>query len=309
MEKLTITDFARSFGVNEEEFSESLKSKILSFDFSFERPDLNATKGLILEVLQKIRSDTQIIGAYERTQKWHDGWKENLDDFRSSEFDEKALVPKFVRPGNPIRWFQQYIIPQSDEFELQFIKVYLHWLAETYFSEAAKIHEFGSGTGYNLLSIAKIFPDKEYLGSDFVGSSVDLINEIANSAKNIKLKGLNFNMLKPNFDYSVSSNDAVFTFGSLEQLASDVEPMIKFLVSKKPKIVIHTEPIEEFYDLENLEDYLAYQFQSKRGYSSGLIGHLENLERQNIIQIVKKNRLFFGSFFMEGYNHIAWRPL
>ena len=116
-------------------------------------------------------------------------------------------------------------------------------------------------------------------------------------------------MLKPDYDYDISSNDGVFTFGSLEQLAGDVEPMIEFLVSKQPKIVIHTEPVEEFYDLNNLEDYLAYQFQSKRGYSSGLIGLLENLESQGIIQIVKKKRLYFGSFFMEGYNHIAWRPL
>lgn len=308
MEKLTISDFARSFGVSEELFSESLKCKILSFDFSFERPDLNATKKLILEVLQKIRSDEQIIGAHERTQKWYEGWKENLDDFRSSEFDEKALVPKFVRPGNPIRWFQQYIIPKNDEFELQFIKVYLHWLAETYLSEVSRVHEFGSGTGYNLLAIAKIFPEKEYLGSDFVGSSVDLMNEIAGATKNIKLSASNFNMLKPNYNYSISANDGVFTFGSLEQLASNVEPMIKFLISKRPKIVVHTEPVEEFYDLGNLEDYLAYQFQSKRGYSSGLIGLLEDLERQGVIQIIKKKRLFFGSFFMEGYNHIAWRP-
>ena len=47
MEKLIISDFANLFGVAEEVFSKNLKNKILSFDFSFERPDEITSKKII----------------------------------------------------------------------------------------------------------------------------------------------------------------------------------------------------------------------------------------------------------------------
>ena len=76
-----------------------------------------------------------------------------------------------------------------------------------------------------------------------------------------------FNMLQPQNDYNIPNNSGVFTFGALEQLASDLMPMIEFIIQKKPKICFHSEPMIELYeDKENLEDYLAYKFQNKRNY-------------------------------------------
>ena len=248
------------------------------------------------------------MGAAERTEVWEKGWQENLEAFRQSGYDQSQLVPKFVRKGNPLRWKQNYIIPRDDEFELNFINIYRHWYAEEYFSKIDKVHEFGCGTGYNLLSLAEKFPKKSYIGSDFVQSAITITNEIGVS-RNLNITALKFNMLAPDFSYELARSDGVFTFGALEQLASNLEPMIEFLLKKQPAIIVHTEPVEEYYDLNNLEDYLAYSFQSKRGYSSGLITRLNQLEKLGKIEILKQKRLFFGSFFMEGYNHIAWRPL
>ena len=39
---------------------------------------------LIVEILERIDQDTQVIGAPERTDRWYEGWKENLDDFRKN---------------------------------------------------------------------------------------------------------------------------------------------------------------------------------------------------------------------------------
>lgn len=307
MDSLNNSDFADSFGVDKTSFSKELVALIKSYDFTFSRPEAEFEKELILEVLKKINNDNQIIGAAERTEVWYNGWKENLDEFRSSNFNVETLTPKFVRPGNPVRWKQKYIIPNSKEFELQFIKIYLRWIAETYLSNVDTIHEFGSGTGYNLLSLYETLPDKKFVGSDFVDSSVELLQEISGSSA-INLTATKFDMIYPEIEYYVGENDGIFTFGSLEQLAGKIDPMINFLLSKKPKVVVHTEPVEEFYDLDILEDYLAFQFQNKRGYSSGLIGRLKQLEKDGVIEIIKMKRLNFGSFFMEGYNHIAWRP-
>lgn len=307
MENFGKTDFAASFGANVTDFSPALIDLIESYDFQYRSPSKEELDGLILEVLKKIDQDTQIIGAMERTEVWQKGWKENLDSFREGGFSEASLVPKFVRPGNPVRLNQQYVFPSTDKFELNFIDVYRHWFLEKYLSDVENIYEFGCGTGFNLLAASKIFPTKQLWGSDFVQSSVDLVNEIA-SSKGLNLSGDIFNMLSPSPDYEVKENSGVFTFGSLEQLASDLDPMLNYLLSQKPKICVHTEPAVELYDSENnLYDHLAAKFQSKRGYSSGLIPRLKRLESEGKIQILAIKRLYFGSFFLEGYNHIAWR--
>ena len=58
-----------------------------------------------------------------------------------------------------------------------------------------------------------------------------------------------------------------------------------------------------------LEDYLAIWFQSKRGYSAGLITLLQEYQNQKLISVKKIQRLNFGSLMMEGYNLIVWEPI
>lgn len=70
------------------------------------------------------------------------------------------------------------------------------------------------------------------------------------------------------------------------------------------------EPAIELYDKDNnLSDFLASKFQGNRDYTSGLIGKLEALEKEGKIKTLKIKRLYFGSFFMEGYNLMAWKSL
>ena len=302
-------DFAKSFGVDESTFSTKLIKEINKLNFHFREPTKKEYDKLLLEILKKIETDKQIIGADEREKVWFDGWDENLKMFKESNYDEDSLTPKFVRPGNPIRLNQGYVFPEDENFELNFIKIYRLWFLEKYFSSVDNIYEFGCGTGFNLLAAISIFPEKKLFGSDFVQSSVDLVNEIGKSKK-INLQGDLFNMLSPDYDYQILQNSGIFTFGSLEQLASDVDPILNFFISKKPNICVHTEPVIELYDKENnLSDFLAAKFQDKRGYTSGLISKLNNLEEEGKIEILTIKRLYFGSFFMEGYNQIAWKPI
>lgn len=158
-----------------------------------------------------------------------------------------------------------------------------------------------------MLHVNKIYPEKKLFGSDFVQSSVDLVNEIATSKK-ISLQCDLFNMLEPNHSYEVSANSAIYTFGALEQLASNLDPILDFFISKSPSICIHTEPAIELYEDDSLIDYLGKKFQGKRRYSSGLIDKLKTLEAAGKIEIIKIKRLYFGSYFMEGYNFFAWKP-
>ena len=153
-----VNEFAESFGVQPESFSEGLIKEITELNFNYRKPTDNEFESLILEILKKIDTDTQVIGASEREKVWFDGWNENLEMYRDSDFNEESLTPKFVRPGNPIRLNQSYVFPEDDNFELNFIKIYRLWYLEKYFSDVENIYEFGCGTGFNLLAANSLFP-------------------------------------------------------------------------------------------------------------------------------------------------------
>ena len=55
MERLTKHDFAESFGVDVNSFSQELVDCINLHDFNFSRPNLGETKALILDILKKIK--------------------------------------------------------------------------------------------------------------------------------------------------------------------------------------------------------------------------------------------------------------
>ena len=180
MKNLEVEDFAVHFGTEPQNFSENCKTLISSLDFRYEDIKGEKLESLILSILKRIDEDKQIIGAKDRTEVWSKGWQENLDQFLVNDNDE-SLVPKFIRPNQPLRLNGKYVMPADSQFELNFVKVWRHWLLEEYFSEVDNIFEFGCGTGFNLVAASEIFPNKKLFGSDFVQPAVDLVN--ANAKK------------------------------------------------------------------------------------------------------------------------------
>jgi hypothetical protein len=306
--KLTSDDFANSFGVRVEELHASVLELINQEDLVLNPLSIQNRDLLIIDIIERIRADKQDIASENRTAAWEKGWAENLELFRKNPKSDEALVPKFVRPGQPIRWFKEYYNSNITNFELAYINILRQFVITNYFTNLDNLYEFGSGTGFNLLQAHKVFPKLNLFGTDFVQPAVDLINEIGDK-RSIPLKGSIFNMLTPDAEnFKIAANSGVWTFGSLEQLGGQISPMIDYLIANKPKICVHIEPVVEFYEEGSLEDYLASWFQAKRGYTAGLVKLLAEYENAGEIEILKSQRLNFGSLMMEGYNLLVWRP-
>ncbi|WP_445772192.1 hypothetical protein [Rheinheimera sp.] len=308
MKKLTRKDFAEMFGVEQSFLAPETIKLIDSLNFRYRTITGDELETLVLSILKRIDSDQQIVGAIDRKQRWQDGWQENLESFKESGFLWDALIPKFIRPGQPLRLRQEYIYPEDPHFEMNFIRVLRSWIANTYFLSSESIYEFGCGTGFNLLDLSNMFPEKKFYGSDFVYSSTDLVNSIGKETGR-SISAEYFDMKDPNYSYRINPSSAIFTFGAMEQLAGEINPMLSYLLSQEANICIHIEPAEELYDKNNLSDFLAFKFQSKRKYTSGLISRLEELANQGLVEIVRIKRLFFGSLYMEGYNILAWKKI
>ncbi len=308
MPEVTLDDFARSFAASPEEFSETCRKAVDGYDFQYERLDKKGRDDVILYVLKKIATDTQVIGAKDRTSVWENGWAENLHAFAASHYDLDALIPKFIRENQPLRYEGDYIVSRNARFEYNYMTIFRIWLFQKYFSDYPAIYEFGSGSGLNLALLASLFPDKDLHGLDFVQPSVDLIDTIG-KVHGWRMWGHRFDMINPDDRFNLADGSAVFTFGALEQLASEIEKFIQYLLRQKPGICIHVEPTVELYDENVLFDYLAIQFHRKRGYTEHLLPRIKQLEAQGKAKILGMKRLHFGSLFMEGYTYIVWQPV
>jgi hypothetical protein len=282
-------------------------------DLRLRKPSLEERDAILLNVLRRIRDDQQIVGSPSRTEVWDQGWGENLKAFKQGK-SEEALVPKFMRSNQPIRWQKDFYFPEDPGFEQNYAEILRAFVFDLFRVEGIKeIHEFGAGTGWNLLRAWNLLendPNLMFVGSDFVPSSVELIQQVGIEYK-APIESRLFDMKNPDKSYSFADAlvSGVFTFGSLEQLAGELSPMLDFLIQKKPSLVISIEPASETYDQENLEDFTAFWFQTQRGYSSGLIDLLKSLENSGQIRIERVKRLGFGSMMMEGYNLFIWRVL
>ncbi len=307
MGKMTIQDIALSFGTTESDLS-SCMTMFDEMDLSYREVTGTEESDLMQEVLHKIESDTQVIGAPERKQVWHNGWQENLDQFLSNKDDLSAVVPKFIKSGQALRWKQKYIMSDNEHFERDYITLFQSWFFKKYLHEYEHVYEFGCGSGMNLVPISRIFPDKHLTGLDFVDSSVNLIKAIAEH-HNLLLEAFIFDMIKPNYDIDIKPQSCVFTLGAVEQLAGAFMPFLQFFIDKKPSLCIHIEPTIELYDESNSIDCLAIKFHKKRGYTVGLLPMLQQLHEQKVIDLIKVHRVYFGSLYNEGYNYMIWRPL
>ena len=306
--KLTADDFAKSFGVPTKNFSVDLTNLIDGLALEIAPIVGESRDRLIIQVIERIKSDKQVIAGDGRTEAWTSGWAENLEAFKSSGGNIKELTPRFVRAGQPVRWQRKYFQPKSDNFEMAYIEILRHFIIENYFSKVSSIYEFGAGTGFNLVHASQIRPEIELIGTDFVQPAVDLINEVGVKL-GINLTSSIFDMMRPDdFELELPKDAGVWTFGSLEQLGGQIEPIINYLIRNTPKICVHIEPMSELYDNTPLEDYLANWFQTKRGYTSGLIPLLQQYEKEGRITINRIQRLEFGSLMMEGYNLVVWTP-
>ncbi len=306
IQKVSLSDLAICLGTTVDTLNEEFKTRFRSMDLSYTVLTNHEKEQEVLNALKYMDADSQIIGAPERVAAWENGWRENYDAFiESGDLDD--IVPKFIRPGNIVRWRQQFIRPNNPNFELCFIKLLQYWVFHTYFKKCENIYEFGCGSGMNLVALSKLFPDKSLFGSDFVKSSSELINAIAEK-HGFNLRGRLFDMTAPDYSFEILPDSAVLTFGAIEQLAGNYHAFIKYLLHQSPKICVFMEPVIELYD-DNLMDYLAIKFHKQRGYSEGLLPLLLQMQDDKKIIIDESRRTYIGNNRMEGYSMIAWRPL
>jgi hypothetical protein len=307
--QLSVEDFAVFLGTSCDQISDSIKNLITQSQFQYQALQGSEREQVILQVLKDIDlKDFAKVGIPERQKTWEMAWSDHLNEFATKGFAQEELDPKFMRSNEIVRLKKNYVKPLVPNFELNYAKVCKTWLFEKYLMEVDSVYEFGCGSGFNLVMLAKLYPHKKIYGLDWAYSSVNLVN--INAQKHgFNITGRQFNFLEPDEQLELENNSAFLTVAALEQVGKNHDKFINFILSKSPKLVINLEPIAEYYDSDNLVDYLALMYHKKRGYLDGYLAKLKELELNNKIKIIKAEPSDFGSLYHSPYSMLVWIPL
>ncbi len=302
--KLTLNDFA--ILLNERELSKEVIST-----FSNEEPLLyrNLSAIEVNEVLKSIKNkilspETNSAGP-EFRENWEANWRENLDKFRPKGNDSH-LIPNFIPNVSVLRFKGNYIMPITPNFEMKVVRILRTYLFEKFFVNIDSLHEFGAGTGFNLVQFGEMFPGKKLFGYDWTESSVELIS-LAGKSKNLKIHSDKFDMFRPDFGLNIDRNSGFLSVGALEQLGTNWNEFLEFMLSKKFSIYMHIETNYEKNQKEADEfNMIASAYIERRNWLRGYFAKLEELEAQGGIEIIF-NKTIIGSKFHDSWNVTVWR--
>ena len=289
-----------------EKLSKFLVSKINEFKLDYEELGNTERDNEIIAIINFLLSEYVVYAGEHRFNDWDNGWGENLIDFEKTR-SVNSLIPRYFGKYKTNRLNQKFVRSNDPSFEVKMLSLLQYWLFEKYFKDSETIYEFGCGTGHNLLRAREINNKAKLWGLDWAPSSQKLLNGISKLVDS-NLFSHNFDYYNPDENFKLDKNSCVFTFASLEQTGSNYKNFINYLIKNKPSLCLHIEPTSETLDENNLLDFLSIKYFNKRNYLNGFINHLKELETQNLLEILDVKRSFIGSYFIDGYSIIVWRP-
>ena len=261
---------------------------------------------IILNLLRSVHSGELEKVGEARQPVWERGWAENLEAFKKSNFDYAALLPRYTHLGEPIRMHGDYVAPQLPDFEITLSRILRGYLFATYLSGVGRIYEFGCGTGLNLVQLSRLFPDKQLTGLDWVDSAAEII-KLLRIHLNKRISYRYFNLLRPE-PFDLGEDAGVITVTALEQVYNRHRSFISFLLEQRPSVVIHVEPIEEFYDEDTLVGYLGATYHRERKYLADFLPYLKDLEASGRVEIINLHKTGFGIHRHDPFSYVVWRP-
>lgn len=300
--KITYLDFEEILGF---ELDEKIKKNISDFDLTYRELTTSERDNYIINVVDVLESNNITKSGEHRILDWENGWGENLLELRQTKKLE-TLIPKYHCKNKIVRWKGDVIMPLTDNFDFKIHICFVDAILLHYLKNLENIFEFGCGPAYHLLRLNTYNPSVNLIGLDWTTSSQKIVAEL-NEIFNYNIGCKNFNFFYPDYNVKIPKNSGIYTIAALEQVGDNFQEFISFLLDKKPEICIHLEPIDELLNTNTLIDKLSIKYFRKRNYLNKFLPFLENLEKNGSIEILKKQRIYSGSYFVEGHSLIVWR--
>lgn len=302
--RLGSRDFEESFG---ETLSPYVRQRIERYDFRYRLPERSERDAWLQRIVRVLLQGAATPAGTHRQGEWAAGWGQNLGRFLENPGLD-AMVPGYFGKYQLIRWKQDFIVPLNPLFERNSLAIIQDWLFDSYLRKAKTVYEFGCGTGHNLFRVRDVNPDATLYGLDWSETSQKLLGEVARSGLDGRMKGIHFNLFEPDPGFSLEPGACVVTVAALEQLGQRFIPFLEYILSQPVSLCIHIEPIAELLDPDNLLDDLSLAYFKLRNYLDGYLTRLRALEDEGALRILRAQRSYIGSLFIDGYSVIVWSP-
>lgn len=261
-----------------------------------------------LEALRKIDSQTLNKAGIKKQQIWQEGWAENLQMFIENPRYE-SLIPKFYKKA-VMRAGQDLLVSEDPLFRFYLWDLLTTWVFKKFLGNYKTIVEYGAGTGYNLVKLAEFFPEARLFGGEWVSSGIELMNRVGKEFK-IPITGFYCDMFNPAQQNMFHENPninlkdaAVLTLGSMEQMGNNFTDFAHHLIKSKPGLVLHMEPVREYYQKNTLLDYVCMKFHDQRNYLGNYLTFLKN---HSDVEIVYEQPIEVGTIYQMSWNILVWK--
>ncbi len=244
--------------------------------------------------------------AAENREAFNRGWAENLKLAATDGVKLDNLKPKYVKPYKLLRYRGEVIAPTDQLLLDRLYSAYTAALFKKHLADKKSVYEFGCGSARYLFELATAYPDKKLHGLDWAESAVELLKLVKKAGYNFD--GTVFDMLHPDRSFKLDPGAGVYTMGALEQLGPGHVEFVDYLISQRPAVVLHFEPLVDLYDESKLLDLLAIRYHHHRGYLKGFIGELRRREAAGDIKIIDLRRFPVGTADHESASLVAWIP-
>jgi hypothetical protein len=302
---ITARELERVLGAT---FSATLCEQCRKADLRYTELTPEERDGYVIEVVEALAGAEPPAAGEGRCPDWETGWGQNLEAFRKSR-DAADLVPRYHGKHRLLRWRQRIIRPSVAQFDYRLHCLLVDWVVETFLAEKRTLCEFGCGPAYHLLRARRFNPRARLVGLDWTTASQEIIREISAAGLDSNLEGRRFDFYNPDRSFDPGPDAGVLTVAALEQVGPRFEPFLQFLIEKRPAVCVHLEPIDELMDEKNLTDRLSMLYCRKRNYLRGYLSRLRALQTEGRVKILREQRTYAGSFFIEGHSLVVWTPL
>lgn len=250
----------------------------------------------IIEIMDVLLDSSVPFSGAHRKKQWEKGWSENAKSGN--------ITPRYFGKYLVQRLNGRLIVAKDKDYEVNKLHELVLNMATKYFKKSKEIWEFGCGTGHNLVAIKQVLPQAIMVGADWTRSSQKIVNNLGHD-----FAGVNFDYFNPPRSTKLVSGAGIITVASLEQTGTGYKKFVSWLLKNKPAVVVHIEPIPELLDSTVLLDYLSIKYMEKRKYLSGYLDYLRSLEKKGKLKILEARRSGIGSFLIDGYSIVAWKPI
>ncbi len=256
---------------------------------------------------RKVKNSEEILREYGK-EKWGSVIKK-LEDSPHCKLKEIAIEKYDCDEKKLIIYHGELIEIYGSEIYAKYINL-VETVLTKYFPVTALV-ELGCGFGGVILEIAMRvkYPFTKYYAFEYTGTGQAATKELAKRENiDVSVNYCDFESI-PILENSIPEGAIIFTSAATMCVPDLPKSFIDELVSLKPSVVIHFEPIQEHF----MEDSLLGLFQTAylqfNDYNQNLLSLLKESEKSGFLKIISEQKQAFGENPLIPLSIVAWKPV